>query len=89
MEEGPFYPDKMRLFSDSKESACNTGDPDAIPMSQDPLEKETAIHSSIVAWRITWTKKPGMLQSMGLQKVRYNSATNTFSYLKNLYKGPE
>ena len=33
MEEGPFYPDKMRLFSDSKESACNTGDPGAIPMS--------------------------------------------------------
>ena len=33
MEEGPFYPDKMRLFSDSKESACNAGDPGSIPAS--------------------------------------------------------
>ena len=33
MEEGPFYPDKMRLFSDSKESACNRGNPGSIPVS--------------------------------------------------------
>ena len=33
---------------------------------EDPLEKEMAIHSSILAWRIPWTEKPGcMLQSMG------------------------
>ena len=30
-----------------------------------PLEKETATHSSILAWRISWTKEPGGLQSMG------------------------
>ena len=34
---------------------------------EDSLEKETATHSSILAWRIPWTEKPGGLQSMGLQ----------------------
>ena len=37
---------------------------------EDPLEKEMEIHSSIFAWRIPWTKKPGGLQSMRLQRVR-------------------
>ena len=37
---------------------------------EDPLEKGMATHSSILAWRIPWTEKPGRLQSMGLQKVR-------------------
>ena len=32
---------------------------------EDPLEKETAIHSSTVAWKIPWTEEPGKLQSMG------------------------
>ena len=36
---------------------------------EDPLEKEMATHSSILAWRIPWTKEPGGLQSMGSQKV--------------------
>ena len=35
---------------------------------EDPLEKETATHSSILAWKIPWTKKPGGLQSMGSQE---------------------
>ena len=35
-----------------------------------PLEKEMAIHSSILAWRILWTEEPGGLQSKGLQRVR-------------------
>ncbi|XDA89935.1 hypothetical protein R6Z07M_019539 [Ovis aries] len=39
---------------------------------EDPLEKEVATHSSILAWRIPWTKEPGGLQSMGLQRVRRN-----------------
>ena len=34
---------------------------------EDPLEKGMAIHSSILAWRISWTEQPGGLQSMGLQ----------------------
>ena len=35
---------------------------------EDPLEKEMATHSSILAWRISWTEKPGRLQSMGSQE---------------------
>ena len=35
---------------------------------EDPLEKEMATHSSILAWEIPWTGKPGGLQSMGSQK---------------------
>ena len=34
---------------------------------EDALEKEMAIHSSVLAWRITWTEEPGGLQSMGSQ----------------------
>ena len=34
---------------------------------EDPLEKEMATHSSILAWRIPWTEEPGRLQSMRLQ----------------------
>ena len=36
---------------------------------EDPLEKEMATHSSILAWRIPWTEKPGRLQSIGLQEL--------------------
>ena len=36
---------------------------------EDALEEEMATHSSILAWRIPWTEKPGGLQSMGLQRV--------------------
>ena len=39
---------------------------------EDPLEKGMATHSSILAWGIPWTGKPGGLQSMELQRVRYN-----------------
>ena len=39
---------------------------------EDPLEKEMAIHSSIIAWKIPWTEEPGRLQSMGSQRVRYD-----------------
>ena len=36
---------------------------------EDPLEKEMATHSSILAWEITWTEKSGKLQSMGSQEM--------------------
>ena len=36
---------------------------------KDPLEKEMATHSSILAWRIPWTEEPGRLQSMGSQEL--------------------
>ena len=39
---------------------------------EDPLEKGMAIHSSILAWEIPWTKELGGLQSIGLQRVRPN-----------------
>ena len=51
------------------ESAYNAGDPGLIPGSGDPLEKEMATHSSILALRIPWTEEPGRLQSMGLQEL--------------------
>ena len=44
---------------------------------EDPLEKEMATHSSILAWKIPWTEEPGGLQSMGLQRVGHDWATNT------------
>ena len=55
---------------------------------EDPLEKEMATHSSILAWKISWTEKPGGLQSMGSQRVGHDWATNTnalfINYLINL-----
>ena len=47
-----------------------------------PLEMEMTTHSSILAWRIPWTEKPGRLHSMGLQRVGHDSATNTISSLR-------
>ena len=45
---------------------------------EDPLEKEMAIHSSTIAWKIPWTKDPGRLQSMGSQRVRHDWATGLY-----------
>ena len=39
---------------------------------ENPLEKEMAMHSSILTWRIPWTKEPGGLQSMGSQRVGHD-----------------
>ena len=54
--------------SAGKESTCNVGDLGW----EDPLEKEMVTHSSILAWRIPWTEKPGRLQSPGSQRVGHN-----------------
>ena len=43
---------------------------------EDPLEKEMAIHSTTIAWKIPWTEEPGRLQSMGSQRVRHDWATS-------------
>ena len=43
---------------------------------EDPLEKEMAIHSSILAWKIPWMEEPDRLQSMGSQRVRHDWATS-------------
>ena len=41
---------------------------------KDALEKETATHSSVLAWRIPWTEEPDRLQFMGLQRLGYDRA---------------
>ena len=46
---------------------------------EDPLEGVRAAHSSILAWKIPWTEKPGGLQSMELQRIEHDWATDTFS----------
>ena len=58
--------------SEVKASASNAGDPDSIPELGNPLEKEMAIHSSPVAWKIPWTEEPDTLQSMGSQRARHD-----------------
>ena len=53
---------------------------------EDPLEEGMAIYSSILAWRIPWTEKPGELQSMGSQRVGHDQATEhagTYSKYKS------
>ena len=42
---------------------------------EDPLEKEMATHSSILAWEIPWKEEPGGLQSIGLQTVGHDLVT--------------
>ena len=53
--------------SDSRETACNTWDPDLVSGWEDPLEKGMATHSSLLAWRTPWTEEPGGPQSLGSQ----------------------
>ena len=52
-----------------RDSPANAGDVDgtqgSIPGSEDPLEKEMATNSNILAWEISWTEEPGGLQSIG------------------------
>ena len=43
---------------------------------EDPLEKEMATHSSILAWRIPWMEEPSKLQSTGSQRVGHDRATS-------------
>ena len=50
---------------------------------EDPLEKEMATHSNILAWKIPWTEEPGGLQSMGLQRVGHDWATSLSVGYKN------
>ena len=64
--------------SAGKESACNAealGDTDRSLDQEDPLEKERAIHSSILAWEISWTEEPGGVQYKELWSVEYDWAT--------------
>ena len=68
--------------SDSKESAQGL-----IPESGRLLKKGVGTHSSILAWRIPWTKEPGGLQSTASPRVRHNRGTNTETLI-GLVQGP-
>jgi len=48
---------------------------------EDPLEKEMATHSSILAWRIPWMEEPGRLQFRGSQRVGQDCACTTCNFL--------
>ena len=52
---------------------------------EDPLEKEMATHSNILAWRIPWTEEPGGLQSLGSQRVGHDGATSLSFFLSSSY----
>ena len=58
-----------------KKLSSNARDVGLIPGLEDPLGKEMATHSSILAWEIPWTQEPGGLPSMGSQRVRNNLMT--------------
>ena len=49
---------------------------------EDPLGKEMATHSSILAWRIAWTEEPGGLQSIGSQKVGQTERLHSLTVTK-------
>ena len=56
---------------------------------EDPLEKGMAIHSIMLAGRIPWAEEPGELQSMRLQRIRHDLATNTHENIPGLDSGHE
>ena len=58
--------------SEVKASACNAGDLGSIPGSGRSPEKEMAIRSSTIAWKIPWAEEPGGLQSTGSQRVGHD-----------------
>ena len=60
------------MGSVAKNPPANAGDTVLFLGQEDPLEEEMATHSSILAWRIPWTEKPGGPQSMGLQRVKHD-----------------
>ena len=62
----------ISLVAQMVESAYNAGDPVRSLGQEDPLEKEMATYSSILAWKISWTEEPGGLQSMRLQRVGHD-----------------
>ena len=55
-------------------------------VQEDPLEKEMATHSSILAWEIPWVVEPGGLQSIGSQRV-LSSRTNEHNFLNHSMNG--
>ena len=70
--------------TDCKEFACSAREPGLIPESGRSPGNGMATNSCILAWKIPWTEKSGGLQTMGLQTVRYDWATNTFTFIKRM-----
>ena len=50
-------------------NAGDAGDMNSVSGLEDPLEQEMATHSSILAWKISWTEEPSRLQSLGLKRA--------------------
>ena len=74
--EGIGYPLQCSWASLVAQRQCNAGETWVQSLDQEnPLEKEMATHSSILAWEIPWTEEPGRLQSMGSQTVGYELVT--------------
>ena len=73
--------------SNGKGSSCNAGDQGSILGLGRSLEKEMAIHSSTLSWKIPWTEEPDRLQSMGSQRVGHDGATSLS--LSNYGRGNE
>ena len=69
-----------------KNPSANTGDVGdmgSIPGSEDSLEECVATHFSTLAWRIPWTKEPGRLQSIWLQRVKLHFSDLTYTHTQN------
>ena len=65
----PFKKDLLKSYYPAPQSVTLYGN---MVLVEVILENEMAAHSSILAWKIPWTEKPGRLESMGSQRVRHN-----------------
>ena len=73
----------VQLVKNLPANAGDTINARSIPESGDPLEEEMAAHSSILAWKIPWTEKPGWLQSWGRkesEKLSMHTHTHTHTH---------
>ena len=71
-----------------KNLPASAGDATLIPGLGRSPGKEMATHSNILAWRNPWTEEPGRIQSMGLQRVRYNLASKQQLIFTEVIKNP-
>ena len=65
-------------------SAGDARDVGSIPGQEDPLKKEMATHSIILAWKIPWTEEPGRLHSMGSQRVGHSLSSINTNFCKHI-----
>ena len=69
------YIHRLPWWISGKEPTCNARDPGSTLGQEDPLEKEMATHSSILAWEIPWTEEPGGLKSRGKVRIGHGLVT--------------